>query len=629
MRRDSANDARIGQLVAGQYLIEAPLGAGGMGCVYRARQQSVNRPVALKLLQPQALGSSDAVRRFQREAEAMARLQHHHNVRLYDYGVSENGEPFIAMELLEGESLDTRLGRGALRPELALTITEQVLRALGEAHEIAIVHRDLKPSNIFLCRMPEQEVWVRVLDFGIARLDNNPMQSALTGPGVAIGTVLYMSPEQVACEPCDARSDLYSVGLILFEMLSGRRAYSAASQQELMLSRLTRDPPPLAEYRPDLGGQIALQALLDALLARHPDHRLQSATVALAMVDQARRSLVAATTGTQRMTSHSGVQGSSESNFAPTYSEYAPRTAAPSLQVKPTRAPVLFAGLLVTGASVAAAMFVFSFDRDPIGPPDPPVVDGGPAAVPQRDMPAAHRVVLNSVPTGANVRLRGALLGTTPLQYELTGDQDELLLSMDGYEDERVALTRTTQREFQISLRQRTKARGANSVPRRGTQGSTSTTIYVVPDPSLNQVQPQGEVYVPPPPLEVRVAKPCGDVPSWTPLPVPKRSWASNMFRADAHYERRAAMLRSGPPCRSVATADRARAQALLSATDYEDTIWVLKQWRSARLETEKARLNSGALDRASYDARLREINAEYEGKSAAVMPSAAPPTAM
>jgi serine/threonine-protein kinase len=261
----AAADAWIGKCLDGRYRIEAQLGAGGAGTVYRARHLGLDRAVALKVLRTRERWGSR--KRFEREARALAQLSHEHIVAVSDCGV-DGDVPYLVMELLEGESLAARLERGALPPELACDLLRQLLEGLAYVHERGLVHRDLKPGNLFLERSAQGRERLKLLDFGLAKLLQQTEDAAVTLSGEVFGTPAYMPPEQITGESIDARSDVYSVGLVAFEMIAGRRPFQG-HEAELLRQHLVEPLPRLAQLRP--APPAALAAALDPLLARATD----------------------------------------------------------------------------------------------------------------------------------------------------------------------------------------------------------------------------------------------------------------------------------------------------------------------------------------------------------------------
>jgi serine/threonine-protein kinase len=252
---------RPGDLLAGKYRVEAVLGIGGMGVVVAARHEQLDQRVAIKFVRPEALGSSDAVERFLREARAAARLRSEHAARVLDVGTLESGAPYMVMELLEGRDLAQTLEeQGRLSVEQAADWIVQACEALAEAHAAGIVHRDLKPQNLFLARTVGDALKVKVLDFGVSKSDAtmSSAQGALTRTRTMLGSPLYMSPEQMrSSRDVDARSDVWALGVVLFELLTNARPFEAENLPELCLMVIGDPPRSLRELRPDVPGELA------------------------------------------------------------------------------------------------------------------------------------------------------------------------------------------------------------------------------------------------------------------------------------------------------------------------------------------------------------------------------------
>ncbi len=274
LRARARSEDLIGQVIAERYHILAKLGEGGMGRVYLAEHVRMGRRCAVKVMNPMLLYDPDSVSRFNREAANASQINHPNVAAIYDFGESDD-LVYLAMELVEGESLAGLLSREGSLPELrAIGIAMQVADALNAAHEFGIVHRDLKPDNIMISRSRSGDDVVKVVDFGIAKATRGGNQK-VTRTGFVVGTPAYMSPEQILGETLDGRSDLYSLGCILYEMLTGERAFADASGEISIRQRLTAPPPRPSRVKHGLSPR--LDAIVTTAMARAPDKRTQSA----------------------------------------------------------------------------------------------------------------------------------------------------------------------------------------------------------------------------------------------------------------------------------------------------------------------------------------------------------------
>ncbi len=263
----------------GPYEILAPLGAGGMGEVYKARDTRLERSVAVKVLPSHLSASAETRQRFEREAKTISQLSHPHICALYDVG-SQNDVEYLVMELLEGETLSARLAKGALPLEQTLRFGQEIADALDKAHRQGIVHRDLKPPNVMLTKSG-----VKLLDFGLAKamapaaakgsLTSLPTQHGLTQEGTILGTFQYMAPEQLEGKDADARTDIFAFGAVLYEMATGRKAFSAASQASLITAIMSSEPPAISTVQPM--SPPALDRVVKKCLSKDPEDRWQNA----------------------------------------------------------------------------------------------------------------------------------------------------------------------------------------------------------------------------------------------------------------------------------------------------------------------------------------------------------------
>ncbi|KYF54781.1 protein kinase, partial [Sorangium cellulosum] len=315
---EADGDPFLGITIADRFVIVGKLGAGSMGTVYRARQEAMGRDVAIKILRSDRAFDAQAKARFTREARAMSLLRSPHTVTVFDFGevVDDSADPsfgrgrstgqsspdgvawssgslYLAMELLEGESLGQRLKRlRRLRVGDAVRIARHALLSLAEAHDKGIIHRDLKPDNLFLARPPagEHEEICKVLDFGIAKVvtgAERPVDALETQAGTVFGTPRYMSPEQAQGRALDARSDLYSLGVLLYQMLVGRPPFIDDDAVVVMARHIKTAPVPAVEAAPEAGIPPSLSELLQRALAKRPEDRPRSAQAFIAELDRA------------------------------------------------------------------------------------------------------------------------------------------------------------------------------------------------------------------------------------------------------------------------------------------------------------------------------------------------------
>jgi hypothetical protein len=275
LRSANAQGDLLGSIVAERYHILKKLGEGGMGTVYLAEHVKMGRKAALKVMNPGMNSDPDAIARFNREAANASRLNHPNVCGIYDFGETPDGLIYLAMEFIEGESLTSLIEKnGYLAAPRAASIIHQAADALAVAHDYGIVHRDLKPDNIMIAKSRDGSDMVKVVDFGIAKASSSDAQK-VTKTGLVVGTPEYMSPEQLAGDKLDGRSDIYSLGLVAFNCLTGLLPFPSNSAQEAMIMRLTDQPRTLAEMKPDIAWPAELQAVMDKVLARDVNERYQ------------------------------------------------------------------------------------------------------------------------------------------------------------------------------------------------------------------------------------------------------------------------------------------------------------------------------------------------------------------
>ena len=331
---------RPGQLIGGRYRVEQLVGEGGYGAIYAAWQlmsgsASAGRRVALKLLHPDVLLRATALARFEREAQLAQSLSHPNTLRLFDFGRTEVGLPFIVYEFLEGQALDRMLAeQGRISALRTARISAQVVKALMEAHAAQIVHRDIKPANVFLCNYAGEPDFVKVVDFGIASIGSTAagISDSLTREGGSVGTPAYMAPEQALGEVVDGRADLYALGLVMAEAMSGRPVYEGKSGMHVIMQQVANEPAPLPEdVRIGPLGDIIVRAT-----QKNRDARFASAAEMLAALDRMLAAMSAGLSGPSeppRVVVHAGsrdAQGSTSHSSATQWAGPATHSASSS-----------------------------------------------------------------------------------------------------------------------------------------------------------------------------------------------------------------------------------------------------------------------------------------------------------
>ncbi len=406
------SDPLLGQTLAGKYRVEQLIKRGGMGAVYRGKHVLMDKTVAIKVLRP-ALAVDDAVvARFSREAKAASRISHPHAVSVTDFGEAENGVVFLVMEYLDGRTLKEIIrSEGPMPLGRAVEIIRQVTGALDAAHAQGVVHRDLKSDNIMLSQTNGGD-WAKVLDFGIAKIQQpaSAKDADLTAPNLVIGTPQYMSPEQCSqIQPLDARSDIYSLGVIIYEMLAGRVPFTGESATMIMMQHVQDSPPSVLATRPDL--PPAVDHVIARALAKTPADRFQSAGELFSALSIAAGGANAAPRSAETVASapvHPLTDDVDEETVvrprAPLHAP-APASEAPVANFSPWR-------IIVPSAIVLVVVFgiVFLLTRS-AGQPQPKPTTG------QTDLaadPNSEPVQSGSPPSGASERSIQSLSGASP-----------------------------------------------------------------------------------------------------------------------------------------------------------------------------------------------------------------------
>jgi serine/threonine-protein kinase len=272
-------DLLIGTIIGGKYQVSSLVGEGGMSIVYKAIQEGINRPVAIKLLRDELCDDEANVKRFKRESKAVSQLSHPNLVGIYDVGVADTGQPYMVMEFLEGTSLIDVIDKtGPIYVPRAIPIFIQICDVMNYAHSKGFIHRDLKPHNIMLVKAGEKPDFVKLVDFGIVAVDQNmqAVSQKLTAAGEICGSPLYMSPEQVLDTGVDGRSDIYSLGVMMYEALAGRPPFGGKRITDVMQKHIHSAPPPFSEVCPEAQVPPEVEGVIFKALEKTPDARYQT-----------------------------------------------------------------------------------------------------------------------------------------------------------------------------------------------------------------------------------------------------------------------------------------------------------------------------------------------------------------
>jgi len=282
---ESLADPRLGTAIAGRYVLEKVLGEGGMAIVYKAKHKVVEQPFAVKLMNPLLARDPIVRERFRREAKSAKKIAHPNIIEIFEEGDTGDGTAYMVMEFLDGEALADTIGRGAIPAKRALGLMIQMARGIARAHDLGVIHRDLKPENIFICRREDGTDLVKLLDFGIAL---SKADSRLTGTGELFGTPQYMAPERIASTEAGPAADLYALGVIFFEMITGRLPFDAPDIATFFVRHLKDPPLPIRKLAPDVPEGLA--ELIETLLAKDPKQRpVDAHKVMVDLIDVARQ----------------------------------------------------------------------------------------------------------------------------------------------------------------------------------------------------------------------------------------------------------------------------------------------------------------------------------------------------
>jgi eukaryotic-like serine/threonine-protein kinase len=498
-------DALIGSVVDGRYRIDQRIGEGGMGVVYKAMHTALNKVIALKVLRGEMAKDAEVVQRFMQEAQSATSIGHENIIDISDFGRLKDGTVYFVMEYLNGTALSGLIKRGGSIPvREAVSILKQIASALGAAHTRGIVHRDLKPDNIYLIKRGELEHFAKVLDFGIAKVGG--ASNKITRTGMVFGTPHYMSPEQAAGQSVDARTDIYALGVIMYEMFTGRVPFDADTFMAVLTKHMFEKPQPMSN--PNAERQLgALEQITMRALEKKPENRYQSMQELIEDLDRVagggRPRALTPATPSPALADALEPRSKSEMNLE----DQIVGTGGPGkrLWLGAAAAVLLLAGLGLffglRGGDAPAAAAPAPPPAAPLvtAPPPVPAPPGVPVppSVPPPATPGADvtlgAVTVQSVPSGATLVLDGAIVGTTPAMFpKPKSGSRKLELRLDGYQRETLAITADTQGVLEVALRKRAQAaprpaaRAANPPARPQEARPRTRTGSEVVDPWAN-----------------------------------------------------------------------------------------------------------------------------------------------
>ncbi len=497
--KPAAPDPMVGRVLAEKFKIVSLIARGGMGKVYRAEQAPLGRTCAIKVLTPPEHGSAtedEFRKRFFLEASIGAKLTHPNTVTIFDYGVTEDGVYFIAMEYLEGKTLARVLKEeGPFIEERAAHIARQICRSLREAHALGVIHRDLKPANVYLVNHGDEADVVKVLDFGLVK-DVESDGEDLTQTGLFMGSPKYMAPEQIRGEHVDARTDVYALGVMLYEMVVGKVPYDKAKQVDTLLAHVNDALPAMRSKKPDLEISEQLEMVILRTLAKNPAERFNGMGEVLEALKGAQGGALSQTkTAELDALRASGSFTPQPSAFRPGASGEIPAANPSSIVPVPIpshqSAPRRWMPVAIALVALAAVGAVF-VSRKIVPPPHvaasdakaivPPVATATATAPAQPTVEEVPTVMVDSEPSGARVRdeSKSLLCDKTPCKLRVDTAGLAIIIEHDGYHDQKVKLTNTDPPRM-VKLTKVAAAAVAKPATPKPTATTTSTTFK--PDP--------------------------------------------------------------------------------------------------------------------------------------------------
>jgi eukaryotic-like serine/threonine-protein kinase len=470
------NDPLIGQVLDGRYKIEKVLGEGGMGIVYKAVHTSLGKALAIKVLRPEVSKNEEIVQRFRQEAQSASQIGHPHIIDISDFGTLPDGSTYFAMEYLLGKSLTVAMAEQRFTTERTIHVVRQLAGALGAAHEIGIVHRDLKPDNVQLIDRGGQKDFVKVLDFGIAKVGGST--SKLTQAGQVFGTPHYMSPEQCAGTNVDHRTDIYAVGVMLYEMATGKVPFDADNLMGILTKHLYETPIAPRELAPPVDVAPSMEAVILKCLQKKPDQRYSSMAELAADLDAIGHGLSprALTDRVDRPVSGPQTLTGVEARVS---------VSTGHIEIRKSRTP-LFIGIgLAAAAVIGIGAFMMSGSGDDgaqptaavkpapedsakqaaAAQPGPAAAQPDPAAAPEAPAPAPVLVAVSSTPANAEVYQDGSLVGNTPYEVNKPGSGQavKLDLRLEGYESKTITISAQSRDAMNVQLTKKSAEKPAQA----------------------------------------------------------------------------------------------------------------------------------------------------------------------
>ncbi len=446
-------DMYVGSTFDNRYVIDEPLREGGMGLVYKGTHKGIGKAVAIKVLREDMVSDPEMLKRFRNEARAVSLIESPHIIDITDYGILPDGARYYVMELLEGESLGDLLARtGPMHFAKLIHIAKQIAMGLGAAHKAGIIHRDLKPDNVMIIRFGQEETFVKVLDFGIAKVASDSQK--LTKTGAVFGTPLYMSPEQAAGIELDQRTDIYALGVIMFEMAAGRVPFNAENVMAILSQHMYKAPPSLRSLVEDI--PEALEAIIVRLLAKKPESRYGSMDELVADLDQVAKGL--APESTARVLAQSGELSSPADYFG---GRAPAQTASPvtTISMRPPPRPKWHAAvaLLMAAGAIGGSVALVSRVTKPESARVTPTVEPDPlppsfSTAPAKAEPAASTDIrLLLVPPTAKVSVNGKLFPSRTVTVA-KDEKVSLVVEAPGYQTKTVEMSSKDSPEITVSL---------------------------------------------------------------------------------------------------------------------------------------------------------------------------------